>query len=433
MLTVNPAADAIKPSATLAINQQVNELRAQGHTVYHWGFGQSAFPVPLPIVEALQANAHQKAYLPGLGLPELREAIAHYYHQEFQYDVDASQVIIGPGSKELIFDLLYLIEGELLLPAPSWVSYEPQAKLLNKPCRWVATQADNNYLLTADELEQACQQSEHDTKLLILNSPNNPTGCMHSSAQLRELVEVCRRHCVIVISDEIYAKVEFGDQSHDSLVNYYPEGTFVTAGLSKLFGAGGYRLGLCLMPKALQEKLVRPWSALISETFICVSSPIQYAAITAYQHFDRIRPALNDYCAIQAAACRYIYQCLQQLNIQCNQPVGAFYLLANFCNQRDTLNAQGVYTSEQLSHWLLDTVRIATLPGSEFGLPPESLCLRLAAVDFDGNQALETYQQQRDIHPNELVERAMPHIAEACTQLSKQFEHSGCAEYSPLL
>ncbi len=418
-LPLNPQLAKLKPSATLAINQQVQATRSRGQTVHHWGFGQSAFPVPDLIVRSLQQHAAKKAYLPGLGLPELRDAVAEYYRQEFQLDVESGQVVIGPGSKELIYNLLYLIPGELLLPAPCWVSYGPQAELLNKPYRYTQTQRDNNYCITAEELEAACQQSHvPGTKILLLNSPNNPTGMLFTQENLEQLTEVCRRHHVLVISDEIYAKVEFNASFSHSMAHYYPEGTFVTAGLSKLFGAGGYRLGTCLVPENLVPTIIKAWSALISETFSCVSSPIQYAAVTAYQQFDQLRDQLTDTVAVQRMACELLYQCFIDNGINCPKPEGAFYLMPDFAPHKDMLAKQGVITSEQLAQWLLEHALIATLPGSEFGLPANQLCLRIAAVDFDGAKALNLYQQDRRIDAQSFAEQAMPNMVAACQQLS---------------
>ncbi|MDF1654044.1 MAG: aminotransferase class I/II-fold pyridoxal phosphate-dependent enzyme [Coxiellaceae bacterium] len=418
-LSLNPYVTKLKPSATLAINQQVELQRLNDQNVHHWGFGQSAFPAPELIVRSLQQHAAKKQYLPGLGLPELRDAVAEYYQQEFNFDVDGSQVVIGPGSKELIYNLLYLIPGELLIPAPSWVSYAPQAELLGKPYRYIPTDAANRYCLTADELEQACQQSAATgTKILILNSPNNPTGAIYSQQNFEQLAEVCRRHNVLVISDEIYAKVEFHHQLNHSMAHSYPEGTFTTSGLSKLFAAGGYRLGICIVPENLTSTILTPWATLASETFSCVSAPIQYAAVTAYQNFDQLRDSFADMVAIQKIASETIYRCLVANNINCLSPQGAFYLMPDFKTQKDFLAKHGVENSEQLALWLLQHANIATLPGTAFGLPADQLCLRIAAVDFDGAKALELYHNDRSMDPQTFAELAMPNIVAACQQLS---------------
>ncbi len=418
-LLLNPQLATLSASATLAINQQVKQRRQEGQNVYHWGFGQSPFPVPELIVHSLQQHAAKKQYLPSLGLPELRDAVAAYYQQEFNFDTEGSQVVIGPGSKELIYNLLYLIPGELLIPAPSWVSYAPQAQLLGKPYRYIHTHRDNHYCLTAQELEQACQQSQvPGTKMLILNSPNNPTGTIYSQQNLEQLTEVCRRHNVLVISDEIYAKVEFNQATSHSMAQHYPEGTLVTAGLSKLFAAGGYRLGICIVPNDLAATLMAPWSTLISETFSCVSAPIQYAAVDAYQHFDQLRDDFIDRVAIQHIASETIYQCLVDNHIDCARPQGAFYLMPDFKAHQTHLAELGVIDSHQLALWLLQHANIATLPGAAFGMPAEQLCLRIAAVDFDGGKALDIYQNNRSIEPKLFAQQALPDIVTACQQLS---------------
>ena len=142
---LNENVAGLKPSATLAINEHSHALAAQGREVFHLGFGQSPFPVPDNVVASLQANAHQKAYLPTQGLPDLRESVAEYMRRNQGVDCGAEQVLVGPGSKELMFLLQLAYSSELLLPAPTWVSYAPQASILGRRTHWIQC-----------ELEQAC-------------------------------------------------------------------------------------------------------------------------------------------------------------------------------------------------------------------------------------------------------------------------------------
>ncbi|MCH9664776.1 MAG: aminotransferase class I/II-fold pyridoxal phosphate-dependent enzyme, partial [Gammaproteobacteria bacterium] len=130
-IKINDRISGVKESATLAINERAMALREQGKTIFHFGFGQSPFPVHPLIVDALIANSHRKAYLPTLGLPELRANLATYYSNR-GYAWEPQHIVVGPGSKELLFDLFYLLSGVLLLPVPSWVSYYPQAHLVGK-------------------------------------------------------------------------------------------------------------------------------------------------------------------------------------------------------------------------------------------------------------------------------------------------------------
>jgi aspartate/methionine/tyrosine aminotransferase len=253
---LNPLVLSLKESATLAINLKALQMRREGREIFHFGFGQSPFPVPEPIQEALRRNVDKKNYLPTRGLPDLCEAVGAFYRSEFGYDFSGDDVCIGPGSKELIFQTIYLMEGPLLVPAPSWVSYGPQAALRGKEIVPIPTRRANGYRLQAEELDRACHRLGLHQKLLILNNPNNPTGGFYRKEEVEHLAEICRAYQVIVISDEIYAMINFTDRPHCSMAHYYPEGTIVTGGLSKSFAAGGYRLGVMLVPKNLELVLM---------------------------------------------------------------------------------------------------------------------------------------------------------------------------------
>ena len=155
---LNPLVLSLKESATLAINLKAIGLRESGKKVHHFGFGQSPFPVPEAIQEALRKNADKKDYLPTQGLPELCEAVADFYRKRFQYNFTAENVCVGPGSKELIFQTLYLMEGPLLVPAPSWVSYGPQAALRGKEIVQIPTKRENGYRLQVEELDRVAYE-----------------------------------------------------------------------------------------------------------------------------------------------------------------------------------------------------------------------------------------------------------------------------------
>ena len=140
-------------SATLGINELSNRLLAEGRQVYKMGLGQSPFPVPTPVVEELRANAHQKAYLPVRGLPALQQAVAEYYLRTQHLNFNPEHILVGPGSKELMFILQLVYYGDLVIPTPSWVSYAPQAHIIGRHVHWLPTRRDNRWLLTPDELE----------------------------------------------------------------------------------------------------------------------------------------------------------------------------------------------------------------------------------------------------------------------------------------
>ena len=268
----------IKTSATLAINELSQQLEKNGQEIFKFGLGQSPFPIPQIVVEELKKNAQRKNYINVSGLIELREQIAKYHSIRNKNNYTADNVIIGPGSKELIFQIQLVLDCDVLLPSPSWVSYEPQAQILNKKIHWIKTDATTNWHITPDELEKICQNSQLMEKLLILNSPNNPSGTTHSN--LESLAKIVKKNNIIVLSDEIYAELDFSGH-YKSISHYYPEGTIISSGLSKWCGAGGWRIGYIAFPEELKhiKDMVRN---VASETYTSVSAPIQFAAIKAY-------------------------------------------------------------------------------------------------------------------------------------------------------
>jgi aspartate/methionine/tyrosine aminotransferase len=412
---VNPLVLGLKESATLAINLRALQMRHEGLEVFHFGFGQSPFPVPEPLQEALRRNADKKDYLPTRGLPELCEAVAAFYRGEFGYDFTSADVCVGPGSKELIFQTIYLLEGPLLVPAPSWVSYGPQAALRGKEIVPIATQRENGYRLQAEELDRACHRLGQCQKLLILNNPNNPTGAFYRRGEIEELAEICRAYQVIVLSDEIYAMLNYTDRPHSSMAHYYPEGTIVTGGLSKSFAAGGYRLGVMLVPQGL-SMVMAALKSVISETFSAVSAPIQYAALEAYGNFEAVRPFVRTTCQIHRHACEYLHRRFEAMGLNCPRPEGAFYLFPDFQNQREALRKRGIFTGRRLCDVLLTEAHVAMLPGSDFYLAATELGVRVAGVDYDGAAALAAwpgFEQMTDA----LAARLFPRLVGGCDRL----------------
>jgi aspartate aminotransferase len=414
---LNPLVLSLKESATLAINLKALKMRREGREVFHFGFGQSPFPVPQSIQEALRRNADKKDYLPTRGLPELCEAVAAFYRSEFGYEFSGEDVCVGPGSKELIFQTIYLMEGPLLVPAPSWVSYGPQAALRGKEIVPIPTRRANGYRLQAEELDRACHRLGMHQKLLILNNPNNPTGGFYRREEVEQLAEICRAYQVIVISDEIYAMINFTDRPHCSMAHYYPEGTIVTGGLSKSFAAGGYRLGVMLVPKNL-ELVLTALQSVISETFSAVSAPIQYAALEAYGNFEAVRPFIRKTCEIHRYACEYLYRRLVGMGLNCPRPEGAFYLFPDFQNQRQALRRQGIFTGRRLCDVLLNQAHVAVLPGADFYLAATELGVRVAGVDYDGAAALEAWPGEKRMI-EDLAGRLFPRLIGGCDRLEE--------------
>ncbi len=412
--SINPHVLNLKASATLAINQRVLQMRANGEDVFHFGFGQSPFPVPDAIQAALIEHADKNTYLPTKGLPELCEAIAAFYDEQCSCAVSPDQVVVGPGSKELIFQLLYLLEGPLLIPAPSWVSYGPQATLRGKETVTIETQRKLGYRLQADELDQVCQRMDGQ-KILIFNNPNNPSGSSHREQEIEDLAAVCRTHQIIVISDEIYGLVNFRKEKHTSIAHHYPEGTVITGGLSKAFSAGGYRPGLMIVPLEL-DQIIPALESMISETFSAVSAPVQYAALAAYRYGDEVREGVELCRDIHRFTGEYLHQRFIDMNLNCPQPEGGFFLFPDFDHFREPLLARGVVTSRQLTDTLLTEARVAMLPGSDFYLPDTHLGVRVASVDYDGENVLDRFRGAAGMDEEKLT-TLFPNLVHGCDRL----------------
>ncbi len=381
---MNTQITSLKESSTLAIHQRVKELRAEGRDVVHFGFGQSPFEVPKNIQKALAEASHHKEYLPTLGLPELREAFCQFQNSLYGYEFQPDTVLVGPGSKELIFQILFILEGPLLIPAPSWVSYGPQAHIRGKTVHTILTKKSNDYKLTPEELEQSCLHLlVNRQKILIINSPNNPTGSVYNSQEIAALAEVCRRHNIIVISDEIYALTNFSGEAHHSFAHHYPEGTITTGGLSKGHSAGGYRLGVLAAPPSFKP-VIKTLTAMVSETYSAVSAPTQYAAVEAYSQDPEMMRYIQNCTRIHQATGQYLYRRFKAMGLGCVEPQGAFYVFPDFESFLPQLRQLKLDESPQLCQHLLSQHAVATLPGSDFYFLPEFPACRVATVDYDG-------------------------------------------------
>jgi len=394
----------LKVSATLAINEKSKKLIAKGKKVYRFGFGQSPFPVPEKIVSTLKNNANKKAYLPMQGLPKLREVISNYLTKKTGSNFLKDNIIITPGSKEGMFLMHMAFKGDIILPAPSWVSYAPQAKIASNKVHWVQTTADNNWFPTAAELEKKIKLIKNKNIILILNSPNNPSGTTCNN--LKELSKVAKKYKIIILSDEIYTDLKF-DKKYESISKYYPEGTCITGGLSKWCGAGGWRLGFFAAPKQL-NMLMDSLKVLASETFSTVNSPVQYAAVEAYQgNYKEFKIKTTN---ILQAVGTYVYENLRSNKVLINPPQGGFYLMPEFINKK-------YKTSSDLCVDVLKETGVALLPGSAFGFKPNKMLVRLSFTDFDGSNFLRNISSGKNVSKSD-VEKYAPNVVDGAKILS---------------
>lgn len=388
-------------SATLAINNQSNQLISQGRQVYRLGLGQSPFPVPEVVQKALRQNSHQKDYLPVQGLQTLREAVSRYHSKYDGTVFNPDSVLIGPGSKELMFLLQVCYYGDLIVPTPCWVSYSPQAQIVGRQVVSIPTSFENDWRLQPESLRQLCQEDPGRPRLVILNYPGNPEGGTYSQQTLKEIAEVAREYDLIILSDEIYGQLTHSGE-HISIARYYPEGTIISSGLSKWCGAGGWRLGTFTFPESLKW-LQKVMAAVASETYTSTSSPIQFAAVRAFEGGIAIERYLAHSRRILARLGEWAASRLRDTGARINSPKGAFYLFPDFTPIADKFIKNQIRTSSELCRRALNETGVAFLPGKAFGRPDQELTVRIAYVDFDGARALAASEQiplDQDIGPD---------------------------------
>jgi len=399
----------LKPSATLAINEESNKLKKKGKKIYKFGFGQSPFPIPDSIVLALKNAANKNIYLPMQGLEELRSAIANHLNKNNKNQFESDDIIIGPGTKELMFLSQIVFNGDILLPAPSWVSYQPQALIANNKVHWIQTSGNTKWFPTAKQIEEKVKNIKEKNLLLFINSPNNPSGAVCEN--LKEIAAIAKKYKIVILSDEIYSRLTF-DKEYVSLSNFYPEGTIVSTGLSKWCGGGGWRLGFFGIPKQLKE-FKNSLKILCSESFTSVSAPIQYAAIEAYkgdhsEYLSRVKKILS-------LTGNYVYKNLKSNLVNITKPEGGFYLFPEFTNAKFS-------SSSEMCKDILNKTGVALLPGSDFGLDSSKMFARLSYTDFDGADFLKNTLGSNKLDDADLKKNA-PNIVDGVAAL-KQWSNS---------
>ena len=394
---------SLKPSSTLAINEKVKKLLNTGKKVFNFGFGQSPFPIPEKIVTVLKDNAHKKDYLPMQGLPQLREAISKYLLKRTGITYEKENIIITPGSKEAMLLMHIAFDGDIILPAPSWVSYQPQAQIALNKVHWIETSIDNNWFPTSKQLEEKIKKINKKNIILIINSPNNPSGSICNN--FGQIAEIAKKNNINILSDEIYADINF-KKNYESISKFYPEGTFISGGLSKWCGAGGWRLGFFAVPKN-QSNFLKALKTLASESYSTVNTPLQFAAVEAYRgdYSDYLNKSKN----ILKSVGNYVYNNLKSNKVLINPPQGAFYLMPEFLNSK-------FKTSNDMCEDILYKTGVALLPGSDFGFKPNKMLARLSYTDFNGEIFLKNISTTKSLD-DEVIKKYAPNVVEGTNKL----------------
>ena len=357
---------------------------------YGFAFGQSPFPVPKVVQDALVKNADKGAYAAVPGIPELRNVISKYNKHYFGMDVAPERIYVGPGTKELIFNLLEALHGTVILPTPAWLGYLPQIRFLKKNYHMLPTRANKKF--SPNDLRKLALRLQDRQKILILNNPHNPTGLLYDRLELEEIADVCREQNITVISDEIYAQTTYDFSKFVSMGKIYPEGTFVTNGLSKSHAAGGYRLGYVIFPQHATD-LKRQFKKILATEYTAVSTPIQHAAIAGFEFSKEMDEYLKVTRSIHQIMGEYTHHKLAMIDgVRATKPNATFYLLADFNAFATDLQKMNIMTSQKLSESLiLHPYHTAIVGGDSLVLERTDFSARIAYVDYDGEAVYKNY------------------------------------------
>lgn len=373
------------PADNITEHEIMTHVKARCPDVYHFGFSQSPFPLMEEAVHGLTKHAAKNEHLPISGLKELRQAICdfHKLHDDVSFCPD--DVVVGPGSKALIYLTLSVFDGDVIVISPSWTTYKTQLLLTQHTPRIMDTSLAEDWKISAASLTKFLEENQlSHYKLLILKNPCTPTGTSYTSEELKAMADVCRRHNVIVLADESYARLKF-NHDHVSMLKMYPEGTLLCSSLSKWASASGWRVGYQIYARPLFS-IRGAIRGSLSHIFTSVAAPIQYAACEFLQNEAACTAYQKHTTRIMAAVAKYCHRELTSVGVKVLEPTAGFYIFPNFNVIKKGLGIRKIRTCQQMvDHLCIDT-SITVMP-----LDParNELTVRLCYVDFDGGLALK--------------------------------------------
>ena len=428
---VDQQVEDIEMPENLKLNTFLQEFHSDcphpecGFGFYGFAFGQSPFPVPKMIQEALIKNVDKGAYAAVPGIPELRNAISKYNKHYFGIDVSPDRIYVGPGTKELIFNLLEILHGTVILPTPAWLGYLPQIRFLKKNYHMLSTRANGK--IAPKDLKKLALRLQDRQKILILNNPHNPSGLLYTKSELEEITDVCRELNISVISDEIYAQTTYDFSKFVSMGKIYPEGTFVTNGLSKSHASGGYRLGYVVFPQHAVD-LKAQFKKILATEYTAVTTPIQLAAVAGFQISKEMDEYFQITRKIHQIMGEYVYEKLHEIpGVTSTKPQATFYLLADFNRFTPEFNASKISTSQKFSETLIQhPYHTAIVGGDSLVLERTDYSARMAFVDYDGKKAYDVF---RDNFPKshsdkiEFVKTNAPRVVSGLKMIETYFDH----------
>ncbi|PWE00044.1 pyridoxal phosphate-dependent aminotransferase [Marinilabilia rubra] len=366
-------------SETIAMSQRSRELREQGYDIINLSLGEPDFPSPEHVKDAAKKAIDENftTYPPVPGIPQLREAIAEKFQRDNNIDYKPSQIVVSTGGKQALANAIYSLvdEGdEIIIPSPYWVSYPAMAQLAGGKSVFVYAGIDQDFKMTPEQLEEAITEK---TKVLLINSPSNPTGSVYSYEELLGLAEVLERHPrVFIISDEIYEYINY-DEKHHSLAEFegLKDRVVIVNGVSKGFAMTGWRIGYIAAP----EWLASACSRIQGQYTSGANSISQKAALAAIE-------GPMDYTFKMVEAFRRRKDLVVKLareipGLKVNDPAGAFYLFPNVSSfLGKSYNGKTIENARDMSFYLLEVAHVATVTGTAFG---NKNCIRFSYATSD--------------------------------------------------
>ncbi len=367
MSRISVKVDQIRPSATIAVSAKALDLKAQGRDIVSLAAGEPDFDTPEHIREAAIAAIHagKTRYTQVDGTPELKAAIIHKFRVQNELEFTADQVIASNGAKQSLYNLMVAVLNsgdEVIVPAPYWVSYPDMVKLADARPAILAATAENDYKITARELQNTLNEN---TRMLILNSPSNPTGKVYTEEEYRALGDVLIEHPKVFIAcDDIYEHIYWGSKPYRTLLNVCPEladRTLVINGVSKGYAMTGWRIGYVAGP----ADLVAAMRKIQGQSTSCPSSISQAAAVAA---LTGPQECLEEMRMAYAERYQFMLEALNDIpGVTCPECDGAFYAFPSFQACIDAMD--DIRDDVELAGWLLEAAEVATVPGSAFGAP----------------------------------------------------------------
>jgi len=357
----------IEMSPTLRINAKAMAMKAEGIDVIDFSAGQPDFPTPTDIKDAGKKALDDNftGYTANDGIPDLKAAIRNRLKEDHGLEYDPKQIIVSSGAKHSLYNLFVSIlnkDDEVIIPAPYWVSYPQQVLMVKGKPVIVPTREENGFRLTPDELKA---HLNFNTKAIIINNPSNPTGGGYSRDQLLEICEIAAAEGVILVADEIYAKIVYDDfrfYSVASLSEKIKEKTVLINGVSKAYAMTGWRIGFAAGPR----EIIAAMGIVQSHSTSNANSIAQKAAVEA---LSGPQAEVNRMVAEFSARRNYMLNKLNRIpGISCHKPQGAFYLFPNTSEYYNTeYGGMKIRNSYGLSYYLLKEAKVAIVPGSAFG------------------------------------------------------------------